>query len=99
MKFASSVIYLFLLLACSPMMNNNSLVLRDSVTGKEINSCSSYDEESEKKILPSIQGECDHIPQLFEPYHVTRLVINDKVCCVVETFIDHGNGKITPIKR
>ena len=64
MKFIASIIYLFLILACSPRDSNN-LVLRDSVTGENVDSCSSYDENENRKILPTFRGECDYIQKPF----------------------------------
>lgn len=97
MKWINIIIGLFLLPACS-LVNGDDLVLKDSVTGKDLNnSCSS--EDKKKVIYHAVQGQCDHIPKPSQFHHINRQVINGEVCCVVEVYVDHGNGKITPIKR
>ena len=95
MKF---IIYLFLLSACSSQ-DPNALILKDSVTGEDLNSCSSNDEGDGREILPSLQGECDYIKKPSPLYHVTRQVIDGEICCVVEVYIDHGNGVVIAIER
>ena len=97
MKWIGIIVCLFLLPACS-LVNADNIVLKDSITGKNLNSSCSSDDEK-KTIYPSIQGECDHIPKFSPLHHVNRQVINGEVCCVVEVYVDHGNGKITPIGR
>ena len=91
------IIGLFLLPACS-LVSADNIVLEDSVTGEDLShSCSSDDKK--KVIYRAVQGQCDHIPKLSQFHHVNRQVINGDICCVVEVYIDHGNGKITPIGR
>ena len=98
MKFIGIIIYLFLL-ACAPM-GSDPVVLRDSTTGENLDSaCSSNNEDDDRIIYSSLQGECDHVPKPSPLYRVTRLVIGDEVCCVLQAFIDHGNGQITPIGK
>ena len=95
MKFIGIIIYLFLFMACVPI-GSDPIVLRDSTTGGDLDhSCSSNDED--RVIFPALQGECDHVTSPSKFHHVTRQVINGEVCCVMEIYIDHGNGEITPI--
>ena len=97
MKWIIIIIGMFFLPACS-LVSEDNMVLKDSVTGKDLNqSCSSDDKK--KMIYPSVQGQCDHIPKPSQFHHINRQVINGDVCCVVEVYMDHGDGKITPIKR
>lgn len=97
MKWIRITIFLFLLPACS-LVGANNVVLKDSITGKNLNNSCSSDEEN-KAVYQSIQGQCDHIPKSSPLHHVNRQVINGEVCCVVEVYVDYGNGKITPIGR
>ena len=97
MKLVGIIIYLFLLFACSPMGSNN-IILKDSVTGENLGACSS-NEDDDKVIFQSLQGECDHIPKPSPFHHVTRQVNDGEVCCVLQIYVDHGNGEITPIGR
>ena len=93
MKF---VIYLFLLSACSSW-NPNALILKDSVTKEDLKTCSSNDESDNREILPSLKGQCNYIKEPSPHHHVTRQVINGEICCVVEIYIDHGDGVMTPV--
>ncbi len=98
MKLIGIVIYLFLLLACTPM-TGSPLILKDSVTGEDIDACSSDDEDYDREIFRSIRGECDHVPKPSPLHRVTQQVIDGEVCCVLQILVDHGNGKITPLGR
>jgi len=97
MKFIGTIICLFLFIACTPV-NSGSLVLRDSITGESLeSSCSSSNKDDARKVFPSLNGKCDHIPKPSSLHRVTRFVINDEVCCLLQAYVDHGNGQITPI--
>ncbi len=87
---------LLLLSACS-LRDPNSLMLKDFAAGEDLSLCSPKDENDDRKIFPSLKGECDYIKRP-SPFHkVTRQVINGEVCCVMEVYIDHGNGIVTSV--
>ncbi|MDE0151580.1 MAG: hypothetical protein OXK80_03645 [Bdellovibrionales bacterium] len=101
MKLIIIFIYLLLFNACIPMItaSGSGVVLKDSVTGENLDDvCSSANEDDNRTIFPALQGKCDHVPEPSPHHVVTRLVINGEVCCVVQAYIDHGNGQITPFE-